>query len=94
MHVLRKRPGFDWEEIEIEGTVASMQEEVGGCFRLAQFATDVGVIYNPAAESMGFQYNRRFLGTTFFGTFLLVGIVGDAPADLILDPKTRELVMG
>lgn len=94
MHVLRKRPGFDWEEIEIEGTVASMQEEVGGCFRLAQLATHMGVIYNPAAESMGMQYNRRFWGTTFFGTFLVVGIRGDDPADLILDPKTRELVIG
>ena len=92
MHVLRARPGYDWEDIEIAGTIASMQDEVGGCFRLMRFTSDAAVLYNPAAEGVGMRYNRRFLGTTFFGTFLIVGVDDGEPTDVTMTPRLREWV--
>ena len=93
MHVLRALPGCDMELIEIDGSVASMQAELGGGYSLTHLSRTVGVVYNPAAEGLGYPYNRRYNGNTLFGTFLVIGLAGEDIAELIKDPKVREWVL-
>ena len=93
MHVLRAIPGYDMELIEIDGSVASMQAELGGGYSLTHMSRTVGVAYNPAAQALGMPYNRRYNGDTFFGTFLVIGLAGEDIAELIKDPKVREWVL-
>lgn len=94
MIAYRKRPGMDWEEIQIDGSVAQISEEVGGCFRFVRMFKEGCIAYNPAAESMGHPYNCRYMGTTFFGTFLVVGMDGEQITDLILNEEARKWVLG
>ena len=94
MNALRAKPGCDMELIEIDGTIVSLQDELGGGYILTRIGSNFGVAYNPAAEGIGLPYNRRYHGNTLYGTFLVVGLAGTDIADLLKDPKTRELVIG
>ena len=93
MHALRAIPGCEMELIEIDGSVASLQEELGGGYSLTHLSHNIGVVYNPAAQGIGLQYNRRYNGSTIFGTFLVIGLAGADIAELIKDPKIREWVL-
>lgn len=72
MKAIRKKPGCEPEIIEVDNTLAALQQEVGGYIETVSIA-DVVIICNEEGRLCGLPYNCRFVGVDFIGTILVVG---------------------
>lgn len=73
MKAIRKKPGAQPEIIEVDNTLAALQQEVGGYIETVSIADDVVIICNEEGRLCGLPYNCRFVGVDFVGTILVVG---------------------
>lgn len=73
MKAIRKKPGAQPEIIEVDNTLAALQQEVGGYIETVTIASDAVVICNEEGVLLGMPYNCRFCGVDFVGTILVVG---------------------
>ena len=72
MQAIRKKPGCEPELIDIDNTLAALQQEVGGYIETVSIA-DVVIVCNEEGRLCGLPYNCRFVGVDFVGTILVVG---------------------
>lgn len=72
MQAIRKKPGCEPELIDIDNTLAVLQQEVGGYIETVSIA-DVVIVCNEEGRLCGLPYNCRFVGVDFVGTILVVG---------------------
>lgn len=72
MKAIRKKPGCEPELIDIDNTLAALQQEVGGYIETVSIA-DVVIICNEEGRLCGLSYNCRFVGVDFVCTILVVG---------------------
>lgn len=82
MRVIRKDPGQKPELVEIENTLDALQQAVGGYIETVTFSTDAAVVCNEEGRLRGLPYNCDFLGISFVGPILVVGIDGDEMCSL------------
>lgn len=73
MKAIRKKPGAQPEIIEVDNTLAALQQEVGGYIETVSIADDVVIICNEEGRLCGLPYNCRFVGVDFVGPILVVG---------------------
>lgn len=73
MKAIRKKPGAQPEIIEVDNTLAALQQEVGGYIETVSIADDVVIICNEEGRLCGLPYNCRLVGVDFVGTILVVG---------------------
>ena len=94
MKAIRKEPGCVPELIDIDNTLAALQQEVGGYIETVTIASDAVVICNEEGVLLGMPYNCRFFGVDFVGPILVVGCnkdeFCDAPGIGFLMDNLRE----
>lgn len=95
MKVIRKKPGCEPEVIDIDNTLAALQQEVGGYIETVTIASDAVVICNEEGRILGLPDNCRVCGVDFVGTVLIVGTKGDEfcdvpEADFLMDHLREE----
>ena len=82
MKALRKRPGADWEVVEIENTLEALQAEVGGYIETVTILSDLVLVVNEEGAINGMRFNMSLCGLQLFGTILAVGFKGDEFCDI------------
>ena len=84
MKILLLEPGKVAREAEIDGSLESMQETVGGLITAVYlFSEPVAVVANDEGLLMGLPLNRKLDDYTIIaGTFFLCGLSDDSFADL------------
>lgn len=82
MKIIYKAPGRAPEVIEIPNTQEALQEKVGGNIETVTFAEDACVICNEEGRLMGLPFNLTFLGRSFVGPVLIVGVEGEDFTDI------------
>ena len=82
MRVIRKAPGSPPELVEMENTLEALQQAVGGYIETVTFSPDAAVVCNEEGRLRSLPYNCSFLGITFVGPILVVGIDGDEMSSL------------
>ena len=93
MKAIRKKPGCEPELIDIENTLAALQNEVGGYIETVSIA-NVVIICNEEGRLRGLPYNCRFIGVDFVGTILMVSRDKDEFCDVpteIIDRLMRAV---
>ena len=90
MKILLLEPGKVAREAEIDGSLESMQETVGGLITAVYlFSEPVAVVANDEGLLMGLPLNRKLNEHTIIaGTFFLCGLSEDSFADL--SPELME----
>ncbi len=73
MQVLKKIIGQPWKIVEIENSLQSLQNEVGGFIETVIFE-NAAVICDEDGRFKQKQYNTSVCGISFVGDILLVGI--------------------
>lgn len=91
MKVIYKAPGAAPELRDIPNTLEELQDTVGGYIETVTFASDACVICNEEGRLLGLPFNCTFLGTSFVGPILIVGIDGEDFADL--KPEYAGLIL-
>ena len=91
MLVIRKDPGQPPELVEMENTLAALQQAVGGYIETVTFCVDAAIICNEEGRLRGLPYNCDFLGISFVGPILVVGIDGDEMCSL--DNRDAALIL-
>lgn len=94
MRVIRKRPGEAWEPVEVEDELKPLQQAVGGYLESFTFAEDACVLCDEEGLLKGKPYNTTVCGVPFVGTILIVGVDGEAFADLTEDQEKDLRDMG
>ena len=61
MQAIRKKPGCEPELIDIDNTLAALQQEVGGYIETVSIA-DVVIVCKEEGRLCGLPYNCRFVG--------------------------------
>lgn len=82
MKVIRKDPGQPPELVEMENSLAALQQAVGGYIETVTLSTDAVIICNEEGRLRGLAPNCSFLDITFVGPILVVGIDGDKMCSL------------
>lgn len=94
MRVMRKRPGEDWEPIEVENELKPLQQAVGGYLESFTFAEDACILCDEEGRLKGKPYNTTVCGVPFVGTVLIVGVAGEDFSDLTEQMEARLRAMG
>lgn len=74
MRVIRKRPGYPAEEIEIENSLKALQHEVGGYIETVTFMSDCVVICDEEGRLKNKPINCSLCGVDFVGTIIVAGV--------------------
>lgn len=82
MKVIIKEPGKKPRITEIENSLSTLQQAVGGYIETVTLAEDFCIICNEEGRLQGLPYNLTFCGVSFVGTILFVGVAGDEFVDL------------
>lgn len=82
MLVIRKDPGQPPELVVMENTLEALQQAVGGYIETVSFSLDAAIICNEEGRLQGLPYNCDFLGISFVGPILIVGVDGDEMCSL------------
>lgn len=77
MRVIYKAPGQPPEERSIPNTLEALQRAVGGYIENVTITTDACVVCNEEGRLLGLEPNVIFLGVTFVGPILIVGVKGN-----------------
>lgn len=80
LKIMRKRPGMDWERIEIPNTLEALQNEVGGWIECVYHADGTAYIVNEEGLWLGLPHNFG----QYVGTVLWVGLSGEDFASLLV----------
>lgn len=80
--VIIKKPGEPPVSAQIENTLESFHETVGGYIETVTISSDVVIICNEEGRNKGLPFNCRTGGHDFVGTIIFAGIEGDEFADL------------
>ena len=75
MKVLRKKPGFDLEVIEVENELRDLQEAVGGHIETVPFVNDIIILCDEEGKLKGKAPNFPYNGDLIVGDVLFVGTV-------------------
>ena len=94
MRAMRKRPGENWEPIEVENELKPLQQAVGGYLESFTFAEDACVLCDEEGRLKGKPYNTTVCGVPFVGTVLIVGVAGEDFSDLTEQMEARLRAMG
>ena len=74
MRILKIEPGKHAYEKEIENTLESIQEEVGGGIFQVLYMDDGAILcYNDEGKLLGMEMNRRLCDDIICGPFFMVG---------------------
>lgn len=92
MKVIIKEPGQRPRVTEIENSLSTLQQAVGGYIETVTLAEDCCIICNEEGRLQGLPYNLTFCGISFVGTILFVGVLGDEFADL--SKEYAEILLG
>ena len=82
MLVIRKGPGQPPELVEMENTLEALQQAVGGYIETVTFCVDAAIVCNEDGLLRGLPYNCNFMGISFVGPILIVGVDGDEMCSL------------
>ena len=66
----------------MKNTLEALQQAVGGYIETVSFCEDALVICNEEGRLQGLPYNCDFLGISFVGPILIVGVDGDEMCSL------------
>lgn len=80
--MIRKAPGRLPEMVEMENTLEALQQAVGGYIETVTFSPDAAVVCNEEGRLRGMAPNCSFLGISFVGPILVVGVDGDEMCSL------------
>lgn len=80
--VLIKAPGKTPREFNIENTLETFQNIVGGYIDAVTLASDLVIICNEEGRLMNLPHNCDICGIDFVGTIILAGVAGEEFADL------------
>lgn len=94
MKVARKDPGRNWDLVEIDNSLESLQKAVGGWIEAVTLAEDVAVICNEEGRILDLPYNCLFCGMDWYGTILLVGVDGEEFCDVPIDENEMWILRG
>lgn len=81
MRVIRKKPGQDYEWVDISNTLESLQHEVEGYIEVVPIGPDTIVVCNEEGSLVGLKDNVDICGYRFVGTILITGTNGDELTD-------------
>ena len=85
MRVIRKRVGEMFEFADIENTLRTLQEEVGGYIEIYPINDYTLIVCNEEGRLRGLPYNVTISGVPFVGNILIVGADDDDFTDVPLD---------
>ena len=88
--VLIKAPGKTPREFNIENTLETFQNIVGGYIDAVTLASDLVIICNEEGRLMNLPHNCDICGIDFVGTIILAGVAGEEFADLPGDIEGRR----
>ena len=74
MKVIEKKPGKKPEVVEIENTLSTLQEAVGGMIQAVPLTYTSCIICNETGWLEGAPYNTKVHGAEYFGPILIVGV--------------------
>ena len=82
MKVIRKKPGCEPEIIDIDNTLAALQQEVEGYIEVITLPYGAALICNEEGRILGLPDNGRVCGVDVVGTVLIVGVNGSEFCDV------------
>lgn len=82
MKAIRKKPGAQPEIIEVDNTLAALQQEVEGDIEVITLPYDAALICNEEGRILGLPDNGRVCGVDVVGTVLIVGVNGSEFCDV------------
>lgn len=82
MKAIRKKPGAQPEIIEVDNTLATLQQEVEGYIEVITLPYDAALICNEEGRILGLPDNGRVCGVDVVGTVLIVGVNGSEFCDV------------
>jgi hypothetical protein len=88
--VIIKEPGRSPYFREIENTLESFQNIVGGYIETLTIASDLVIVLNEEGRLKNLPYNCVFCGAELVGTIIFAGVDGDEFADV---PKGMDIIL-
>lgn len=82
MKAIRKKPGCEPEAIDIDNTLAALQQEVEGYIEVITLPYGAAIICNEEGHILGLPDNGRVRGVDVVGTVLIVGVNGEEFCDV------------
>ena len=82
MKAIYKAPNEPPKIIDIDNTLAALQNAVGGYIETTTVASDCCIICDEDGKLVGLPFNCRLCGRVFVGPILIVGVDGDEFTDL------------
>ena len=82
MKAIRKKPGCEPEVIDIDNTLAALQQEVEGYIEVITLPYGAAIICNEEGRILGLPDNGRVCGVDVVGTVLIVGVNGEEFCDV------------
>lgn len=82
MKAIRKKPGCEPEAIDIDNTLAALQQEVEGYIEVITLPYGAAIICNEEGRILGLPDNGRVRGVDVVGTVLIVGVNGEEFCDV------------
>ena len=73
MKVLRKKPGFNLEVIEVENELRDLQEAVGGNIQTVPFVNDIIILCDEEGKIKSKMPNFPYNGDLIVGDVLFIG---------------------
>lgn len=81
MIVLRKKPGQDFEHIDIPNTLEALQKEVEGYIEVVPIGDDAVIICNEEGRLLDLPFNIEINDYRLVGTILIAGTNGEELTD-------------
>lgn len=90
-----KRPDEEFGHMTwISDTLENLQKTVGGYIETVTLAQDLVVICNEEGRLQGLEPNCTVRGVDFVGTIAVVGVDGDAFADVPIELREWKELLG
>lgn len=81
MRVIRKKPGQDYEWVDIPNTLESLQHEVEGYIEVVPIGDDSVIICNEEGRLLDLPFNIEINDYWLVGTILIAGTNGEELTD-------------
>ena len=93
MKVFIKQPDEELYEDEVENTLESLQEKVGGYIQTVTIANDCAIICDEEGRIKGLPENCRVCGVDFVGPILFVGVNGEEFCDMPIELELFKVMV-